>query len=63
MEPKEVKMDLAGREFTIKNHPFSSYASGFALVSLGDTVVMANASMSEKGKEGATYFPMFVDYE
>ncbi|MDA1060460.1 MAG: polyribonucleotide nucleotidyltransferase, partial [bacterium] len=63
MEPIEVKMDLAGREFTIKNYPFATYASGYAIVSLGDTVIMANASMSEKGKEGATYFPMFVDYE
>ncbi|MBI5754491.1 polyribonucleotide nucleotidyltransferase [Candidatus Peregrinibacteria bacterium] len=63
MEHKEVKMDLAGREFRIRNYPVSSYASGFALVSLGDTIVMGNASMSPKGKEGASFFPMTVDYE
>lgn len=63
MEPKEVKMDLAGREFRIRNYPVSSYANGFALVSLGDTVVMGNASMSSKGKAGADFFPMSVDYE
>lgn len=63
MEQKEVKMDLAGREFRIRNYPVSSYASGFALVSLGDTVVMGNASMSPKGKAGADFFPMSVDYE
>lgn len=63
MEPKEVKMDLAGREFRIRNYPVSSYANGFALVSLGDTVVMGNASMSPKGKAGADFFPMSVDYE
>ncbi len=63
MEPKEISIDLAGRKMTIKSGPISTYASGFATVSLGDTVVMANASVSEKGKEGAEYFPMFVDYE
>lgn len=63
MEPIEVKMNLAGREFAIKNFPISSYASGYAIASLGDTVVMGNASMSPEGKEGADFFPMSVDYE
>ncbi len=63
MESKEVKMDLAGREFKITDSPLSSYANGFALVSLGDTVIMGNATVSKKGREGADFFPMFVDYE
>lgn len=58
-----MKMDLAGREFRITNSPISTYASGYAIVSLGDTVVMGNATISEKGKAGAEYFPMVVDYE
>ena len=56
-------MDIAGREFKIAAGPISTYASGLAVVSLGDTVVMANVTISEKGKEGASWFPMFVDYE
>lgn len=63
MEPKSAIMDLAGREFKITNSPIATYATGYAVVSLGDTVVMANASISEKGKEGASFFPMVVDYE
>ncbi|MFH1283974.1 MAG: polyribonucleotide nucleotidyltransferase [Candidatus Peregrinibacteria bacterium] len=63
MEPKIAKMTLAGREFSITNSPISSYANGYATVSLGDTVIMANALISEKGKEGADFFPMTVDYE
>lgn len=58
-----MKMDLAGREFKITNSPINTYATGYAIVSLGDTVIMANASMSAKGKEGAAWFPMVVDYE
>lgn len=63
MEPKIAKMDLAGRELRISNSPILSYATGCAVLSLGDTVIMANASMSEEGLEGTDYFPMFVDYE
>jgi len=63
MEPIELSMDLAGREFKISNGPIQTYASGYAIVSLGDTVIMANATMSEKGREGASFFPMVVDYE
>lgn len=58
-----MKMDLAGREFKITNFPVTTYASGYALVSLGDTVIMANTSMSKEGKPGADFFPMVVDYE
>ena len=58
-----MKMELAGREFKIANGPIQSGATGFVMVSLGDTVIMANSSMSEKGREGASFFPMFVDYE
>ncbi len=63
MEAKTMVMDLAGRELKITNSPIATYASGYAIVSLGDTVVMANATMSEEGREGASFFPMFVDYE
>lgn len=56
-------MNLAGRELKITNHPISSYANGSAVVSLGDTVIMGNASMAEEGKEGVDFFPMTVDYE
>ncbi len=58
-----MKMELAGREFKISTGPIASYANGFALVSLGDTVIMANALIAEKGKDGTDFFPMTVDYE
>ncbi len=63
MEAKVLTMDLAGRELKITNTPISTYANGSIVISLGDTVVMANASISEKGKKDADFFPMTVDYE
>jgi len=63
MEIKKMTMELAGREFSITNGPVQTGADGYAMVSLGDTVIMGNASMSEKGRDGADFFPMVVDYE
>lgn len=63
MELKEVSMELAGRTLKIANGPMVSYANGYAVVSYGDTIIMANASMAKKGNEDADFFPMTVDYE
>lgn len=63
MEPKVFSCDLSGRMFKLVTSPVRTQASGYVLAYLGDTVIMANALISEKGKEGAEYFPMVVDYE
>ncbi len=63
MKAKPVNMQLAGRELRITNSPITSYATGSAVVSLGDTVIMANATLSENAREGMDFFPLVVDYE
>ncbi|MBP7670855.1 polyribonucleotide nucleotidyltransferase [Candidatus Gracilibacteria bacterium] len=63
MELQSVSLQIAGRELKIANGPMVSYATGYAVVSYGDTVIMANASMSDKAREGTDFFPMVVDYE
>jgi polyribonucleotide nucleotidyltransferase len=62
MEAKEMKMEIAGRELKISPSPITTYASGCAVVSLGDTVIMANATISEKARDG-DFFPLVVNYE
>jgi len=63
MEPKDMTMDLAGREFKISTSPIVTYAGGYSVCSLGDTVIMANASISSEVREGTDFFPLTVDYE
>jgi len=63
MESKDFSIDLAGREFKLSVSKIHTQATGYILASLGETIVLANASVSEKGKEGMDYFPMVVDYE
>lgn len=63
MQAKTLQMDLQGKEFKISNTPLITYANGYATVSYGDTVVMANALMSEKGRPDQGFFPLTVDFE
>ena len=63
MQAKTLQMELMGKEFKISNTPLITYANGYATVSLGDTVIMANALISEVGREGQDFFPLTVDFE
>src|SRR3989339_978253 len=63
MGSKDFSMSLAGKEFKLSVSPLRTQATGYVIASLGDTIVLANALISEKGKVGATFFPMMVDYE
>ncbi|HEC20934.1 MAG TPA: polyribonucleotide nucleotidyltransferase [Candidatus Peregrinibacteria bacterium] len=60
---EEVNLDLAGRELKIKTGELAHQADGAAVVSLGDTMVLATVVMSEKPREGVDFFPMMVNYE
>jgi len=63
MESKDFSMNLSGKELTFSVRKLHTQATGYVIASLGDTVIMANALVNEKGKVGATFFPMAVDYE
>lgn len=56
-------MELAGRKFSLSVSPFHTLATGYVIASLGDTVLIANALVAPKGKEGTDFFPMTVDFE
>jgi len=56
-------MTLAGRELVIEHGKFAFQAHGAATVSLGETVILATATMSENPREGMDFFPMMVDFE
>ncbi|MCL2089262.1 MAG: polyribonucleotide nucleotidyltransferase [Oscillospiraceae bacterium] len=60
---KVFKTTLAGKEFTVETGKSSELTNGSCWVRCGDTVVMANVTMSDKPREGVDYFPLSVDYE
>ncbi|MEI8096976.1 MAG: hypothetical protein WCG73_02625, partial [Candidatus Moraniibacteriota bacterium] len=59
---KSLTCDLAGRQFKLETGHFITQANGCITAWLGDTVVIANASMSDDPKPNAEFFPMVVDY-
>jgi polyribonucleotide nucleotidyltransferase len=63
MESKEFSYELAGRTFSLQTGELALQASGAVVVTLGDTKILATATMSKKGREGATFFPLSCDYE
>jgi polyribonucleotide nucleotidyltransferase len=60
---KVFETTLAGKPFTVETGKLSGLANGSCLVRYGDTVVLCNATMSEKPREGIDYFPLSVDFE
>jgi polyribonucleotide nucleotidyltransferase len=53
----------AGKTLKIETTNWAEQASGSCLVQYGDTVVMANATMSQKDISGFDFFPLTVEYE
>ena len=63
MEYKKFSTELAGRPLTIEFGKYAMQAAGSAFVRYGDTVVIVNATMSEKPRDGVDFFPLSVDFE
>ena len=61
-KPQKVAGDLAGRAFVIETGKLAKQAHGSAVVSLGETVILATAVVA-KAREGADFFPLSCDYE
>src|SRR5215510_5411002 len=55
-------INLGGREFTMETGRIAKQADGAVLVSQGETVVLVTTVSARQAKEGATFFPLTVDY-
>lgn len=62
MDNQTFSIFIAGRELKLETGLLANQSDGAVLVSLGDTVVFASASMGS-AREGVDFFPMMVDYE
>src|ERR1700741_4008684 len=59
----EVTVELAGgKRLTFETGRMAKQASGAALVTQGDSVVLATAVAAPDPKEGIDFFPLTVDY-
>jgi polyribonucleotide nucleotidyltransferase len=60
---KRYELELAGRTLVVETGLLALQAGGSCTVQYGDTLVMANATMSHNVREGIAWFPLMVDYE
>lgn len=60
---KNYSTTLAGRPLKVEIGKMAGLANGSALVSYGETVILATVIASEEPKEGIDFFPLSVNYE
>ncbi|MEM4260113.1 MAG: polyribonucleotide nucleotidyltransferase [Candidatus Woesearchaeota archaeon] len=58
-----VFTEVGGKKIEIKTGGFAQQANGSVFVQMGETVVMANATVSAQEREDLDYFPLMVEYE
>ncbi|MBU1446141.1 polyribonucleotide nucleotidyltransferase [Patescibacteria group bacterium] len=62
MESQDFSYDLAGRTLTFETGELALQASGAVVVGLGDTRILATATMSPEAREGVDFFPLMCEY-
>ncbi len=60
---QSVERELAGRTLRLETGKVAKQAGGAVWLTVGDTVVMATATMSREPRTGIDFFPLTCDYE
>lgn len=63
MSVKRIESDLAGRQLVFETGLLANQAHGAVTVRLGDSMVLATATMNLSPREVVDYFPLTVDFE
>ena len=63
MDCKVFKTEIGGREVIVETGKYCGLSNGSCLIRCGETVVMVNATMSDKPRDGIDFFPLSVDFE
>ena len=54
---------VGGKTFSVETGRVANQAGGAVLLGMGETVILACATMSEKAREGIDFLPLVCDYE
>ena len=63
MSVRVFETEVGGRNLKVETGKVAGLANGSAVISYGDTVVLATATASERPREGIDFFPLSIDYE
>ncbi|HLF02420.1 MAG TPA: polyribonucleotide nucleotidyltransferase, partial [Anaerolineales bacterium] len=62
-ESKQYNVMVGNDLITIETGKLAGLAGGAVTVRLGDTLLLATATMSKEPRTGIDFFPLSVDYE
>ncbi len=60
---KKIEMEFYGRPLSIETGRMAKQASGAAIVTYGETVVLVTATATDSARVGIDFFPLTVDYQ
>jgi polyribonucleotide nucleotidyltransferase len=60
---KQFSVIMGGHTFTLETGKLAGLAGGAVTLRVGDTLLLATATMSSQPREGIDFFPLSVDYE
>ncbi len=63
LESKSFQAIVEGKTITIETGKLAGQAGGAVTVRLGDTLILATATMAGTPRQGIDFFPLSVDYE
>lgn len=58
-----VELELGGKKLRVEAGRVARQANGAVLLTTGETVILATATMSKAAREGCDFFPLTCDYE
>ncbi len=62
-EPKQFSTTIGGQTVTLETGKLANLAGGSVTIRVGDTLLLAAATMSRDPRLGIDFFPLSVDYE
>ncbi len=63
MKVEKFETEYAGKKLIVEHGRLAHQAGASVTVQLGNTMVLATATMSKSGRDGMDFFPLMVDYE
>lgn len=63
MTVKKFESEIAGKKIIVEHGRLANQAGASVTVQVGETVVMATATASNRARPGMDFFPLMVDYE
>ncbi|MCK5602411.1 polyribonucleotide nucleotidyltransferase, partial [Candidatus Pacearchaeota archaeon] len=63
MESQKFTLSLGDKDLIVETGKLAQLANGSCTVQMGDTVILATATMSKEARPGVNFLPLMVNYQ